>query len=571
MGERQHFKYTADTRDLDRKLEKSRQQSMAAADGSGALRAGLLGVAAAATAVAGVLAKSAQAYAVQIESERRLALAIKNTGASIDAANIKRLASDLQSVTTFGDEATISAAALLVQFGATEDQLGKLLPLTQDLAATYGIDLTAATKVLGQAMSGSAGSLSRYGVILTENEKAAFKLAEQSERVEIITKKLAGTVGGTAQLGAQTAVGAFTQLKNSVGDLTEEIGRLTDEGAGGWIRDVVVEVDRLTVALRQSAGAADLLNRLFASSVLGKALGVEQPLNAGGFTGVSTRPTGAASPPIGPSRPARKKAGRKSGGGGGGASTPQIGLADAFADQDFDRDEMQARLDAEREGFELMLDLRERHLENQARLDERAAEKELRDFKKLLEEKQRLAEESAQAQAAVAMSFVNIGIQSVEMMLTQAITNQEIAFEQIAAYALRASGSAIVGIGTEQIAKGVGLSILGSPQGPALIGSGSGFVALGLGMGAAGAAVSAASSAAGGGAGVDLDLGSSTSSNASPSLGGLGSTPGGDGQTSNTYVFNGAVIDGARAVARANRYASEQLLEGSGSRRRGGF
>ena len=100
-----------------------------------------------------------RAYGEQELAERKLeqALGSVNTG-------LLNQASALQEVTSFGDEAIISAQSLLAAFIKDEDQLKKATIATLDLAAAKGMDLNSAADLLGKTLGSSTNSLSRYGI-----------------------------------------------------------------------------------------------------------------------------------------------------------------------------------------------------------------------------------------------------------------------------------------------------------------------------------------------------------------------------------------------------------------------
>ena len=161
----------------------------------------------------------------QIEAETKLAGAIKATGSAIDAEKIKAYAASLQKVTTFGDEATISSAALLTSFKLTEDQIMTLLPGIQDFAAATGRDLGMAAQLFGRLVASGEADLTRYGIALTDAEKALFKTGTQTERAALATELLSSRFGGMAQELAKTDFGKFDQAMNDLGDAGEELGK----------------------------------------------------------------------------------------------------------------------------------------------------------------------------------------------------------------------------------------------------------------------------------------------------------------------------------------------------------
>ncbi|MFH1602459.1 MAG: hypothetical protein ABIH03_00955, partial [Pseudomonadota bacterium] len=178
--------------------------------------------------LAGGIGAAMKAASGQRSAEIKLAAAIRGTGAAIDASKIKEYAGALQKVTTFGDEATISAAAMLTTFQLTEDQVLALMPRVQNLSAMYGMDLNSAALTVGRSLTAGAGALSRYGITLSEVQKEAFETGNQMQKVAVLMQALDANTGPAAAALANTGVGAFVQMKNAANDLVEELGFLVE-------------------------------------------------------------------------------------------------------------------------------------------------------------------------------------------------------------------------------------------------------------------------------------------------------------------------------------------------------
>lgn len=195
----------------------------------------------------GIAIKKATALAAEQEKqETKLAAAIAASGQAIDINKIKAYASELQKVTTFGDEVTLSAAAMMASFGASEDALIKLLPKIQDMSTQTGQAADSIAMVMGRALAGNASMLSRYGIELTDAERKVFKLGTQQERVAVLTQKLGEKFGGSAEAMAKTSSGAIAQMGNSLGDVAEDIGELINQGLAPLARIVRDLADRFT-------------------------------------------------------------------------------------------------------------------------------------------------------------------------------------------------------------------------------------------------------------------------------------------------------------------------------------
>lgn len=163
---------------------------------------------------------SIRAYAVQEKAVTKLNAALRSQN-DFTEANSKALrdqASALQRVTTFGDEATISAQALLLSYGLTKNQVLATIPAILDLAAATGKDLRIATDAVGRAIGGQLPLLKTFGVVVDEN---AFK----TEGMRAILKQLEDQFGGTAKAIAESGIGPMEQFGNLMGDVQEDIGR----------------------------------------------------------------------------------------------------------------------------------------------------------------------------------------------------------------------------------------------------------------------------------------------------------------------------------------------------------
>ena len=175
-----------------------------------------LGVAAIIAGFKKIATASLQAADVQAKANQKLLVAA-NGRVDVQQKLIKQ-AQDLQKVTTFGDEQTIEAQArLLPLLNGNADAVEQLIPLIQDLSVFTGMDLASAADLVGKSVGSSTNALSRYGIQI---EGAV----GSSERLESAIASLNSRAGGQAAAAAQVGLGAWTQFKNLVGDLSEEFG-----------------------------------------------------------------------------------------------------------------------------------------------------------------------------------------------------------------------------------------------------------------------------------------------------------------------------------------------------------
>jgi hypothetical protein len=257
-----------------RDLKKAEQQTGKSESGFRRLTKGLASNAAAflsvGAAVAGVVAiakESIQLSRRQEDAEARLAGVLRATGeaAGFNQDQLERMASGLQGVTTFGDEAIIEMQSLLLTFkGIQGEGFERTTALSLDLSAAFGQDLKSSALQLGKALEDPATGLTalrRIGVSFTEEQKALIQSLQDAGDVAgaqgVILDVLEGQVGGVAQAMADTASGEAQQFQNAIGDLKEIFGGFLDEA----LRPVRAELTELVTSMTSLQSIAeDLAN-----------------------------------------------------------------------------------------------------------------------------------------------------------------------------------------------------------------------------------------------------------------------------------------------------------------------
>lgn len=137
-----------------------------------------------------------------------------SAGASED---LQRFASDLQAITTVGDEATIEMLALAKTFGVTNDQAKDLVKGAAELSAATGMSLDSAVRNLGKSLSGLAGEL---GESLPAMRSLTQEQLKAGAAIDLVNQRFAGS----AAAKLNTYSGSVASLSNAWGDLQEEIG-----------------------------------------------------------------------------------------------------------------------------------------------------------------------------------------------------------------------------------------------------------------------------------------------------------------------------------------------------------
>ena len=160
-------------------------------------------------------AASIRAFDIQAKAEAQLLTALKGR---VDVQ--QRLigqAQELQKITLFGDEETIAAQAQLASMGLEEDAIIRLMPLIQDMAVAKRMNLVQAADLVAKSVGSSTNAMSRYGITITG-------AVGSQERLSTAADALAKAFEGQAEAAALVGAGSLVQLKNQLGDISEEIG-----------------------------------------------------------------------------------------------------------------------------------------------------------------------------------------------------------------------------------------------------------------------------------------------------------------------------------------------------------
>lgn len=238
---------------------------------SGGLALGAVGLGGGA-AVTGILAAGFAVSAFvknSIEAQGALAqlnAVIASTGgaAGMSAGELTALASEMQRVTTYGDDAVLAAESLLLTFTKIgRETFPQAVTAILDVSTAMGQDLKSSTVQIGKALNDpikGITALTRVGVTFTEAQKVMIKsLAEAGDIAgaqAIILRELQTEFAGSAKAARDTLGGARTALGNAFGDLFEVSG----EGSVNLTRSIndlnAALSDPATIAAVQDLGAA---------------------------------------------------------------------------------------------------------------------------------------------------------------------------------------------------------------------------------------------------------------------------------------------------------------------------
>lgn len=166
------------------------------------------------TVAAGFSVKAAD---VQLKNEQRLLTALR--GREDIQQRLIRQAGELQSRSLFGDEEIIGQQAFLASLGLTEQQINDTIEAAAQLSSATGMTLDSAVKNLAKTYGGLSGEL---GESIPKLKELTTEQMKNGEAVKFILDNYRGF----AESAAETGLGPLQQLKNSIGDVGEEVGKV---------------------------------------------------------------------------------------------------------------------------------------------------------------------------------------------------------------------------------------------------------------------------------------------------------------------------------------------------------
>lgn len=174
----------------------------------------------------------------QERAMKQLETVVRSTGgaAGFTAAEMAKMAADLQAVTTFGDEAVMEMQAVLATFTRLgRETFPEATEAVLNMSAALGKDLQSSAMQIGKALNDPVRGLSALaesGIQFTNQQRDMVKaMVEAGDTVgaqRVILAELETQFGGSARAARDTLGGALDGLKNAFGDLLEAKGGLPE-------------------------------------------------------------------------------------------------------------------------------------------------------------------------------------------------------------------------------------------------------------------------------------------------------------------------------------------------------
>lgn len=184
--------------------------------------------------LAGFLGDTIKSANASENAMAQLNTVLKSTGgaAGIATNDLTNQAAALQKLTTFSDEAIMSAQSLLLTFTGVKGGVFKeAIPVILDMSQALGQDLKSSTIQLGKALNDpiqGINALRRVGVSFTQQQRDQIEQMVNTNRTveaqRLILKELRTEFGGSAEAAGKTFAGSMERLKNQIDDVKEAIG-----------------------------------------------------------------------------------------------------------------------------------------------------------------------------------------------------------------------------------------------------------------------------------------------------------------------------------------------------------
>lgn len=163
-------------------------------------------------------AATIQAFGRQEMAVQKVSEAIRAQGGRVSEVLpiMQNLASEIQRITTYGDEQVLEMQAMASAMGVNAAQMEGAIRTAIGLSTALGMDVMTATKAASAAVQGKTTALQEYIPALSKCTTEAEKLAE--------VQKLAASGFAQAEAGVDTLDGRLKQCANAWGDLQEVVG-----------------------------------------------------------------------------------------------------------------------------------------------------------------------------------------------------------------------------------------------------------------------------------------------------------------------------------------------------------
>ena len=204
--------------------------------------------------VSQAIGECTEAFREQNKAEIALETAVKNNpyidGSSING--LKQFAGEMQRVSEIGDEQFLPMMAQLIATGRTEAETMDIIRVATDMSATGTMSFETAIQQLNATLNGNIGRLGQQNSELKNLTEEELK---SGKAVEILGNKFKGLASATADTSKQ--------LKNALGDLKENLGRIFETALAPMRKFFTEVISNLNDVLTKSADVKKAMKDVF--------------------------------------------------------------------------------------------------------------------------------------------------------------------------------------------------------------------------------------------------------------------------------------------------------------------
>lgn len=197
-----------------------------------------------------------------------------------DVASINKLVSAQTSLGIVGDTVQRAGLQQVATFASHKETLETLLPAMNNLIAQQkGLNATSEDAVtianmMGKALMGNSGAMTRVGITLTDAQKKIIQTGNEGQRAAAIAQAINENVGQMNRRLAETDAGKVKQMANEFGGLQVKVGQFFMEyqnviaGVGqiGIAIAGITSLSSAVVGLSKALGLTTLASKAFAAA-----------------------------------------------------------------------------------------------------------------------------------------------------------------------------------------------------------------------------------------------------------------------------------------------------------------
>ena len=204
--------------------------------------------------VSQAIGECTEAFREQNKAEIALETAVKNNpyidGSSLNS--LKQFAGEMQRVSEIGDEQFLPMMAQLIATGRTEAETMDIIRVATDMSATGTMSFETAIQQLNATLNGNIGRLGQQNSELKNLTEEELK---SGKAVEILGNKFKGLAEATADTSKQ--------LKNALGDLKENLGRIFETALAPMRKFFTEVISNLNDVLKKTADVKKAMKDVF--------------------------------------------------------------------------------------------------------------------------------------------------------------------------------------------------------------------------------------------------------------------------------------------------------------------